>query len=254
MTYNIRLDIPEDGVYAWENRKELIVDQIREYKPDIIVTQEGQIHQLQYLDSIFGHLTFFGIGRKDGNAKDEYCAIFYDTSKFVVEYESTFWLSETPDTVSIGWNAMFERICTYALFTSKANNKQFMIFNTHFDHFGLVARQQSAVLVHQKIEAINTENYPLILAGDFNSEPESDAITFLSNHYFDSKLTDSSLLNSTNGTFNGFDTSKQATRRIDYIFTNRRNVFVRKYNVISKLYDGKFASDHFPVVVEIELN
>lgn len=252
MTYNIRYDNPDDGINSWSNRKSLICKQLNSYIPDILGIQEGLFHQVEFLDGVLENHGYVGTGRKDGKRESEFCAIFYDTIKFSLIEHNTFWLSETPDTPSIGWNAMLERICTYALIQQKNSGKKLWVFNTHFDHVGFVARQESAKLIHSKIENINIQNYPVIIMGDLNAEPNSKPIQFLSNLYFDSKLANKSLTYCPEGTFNGFSIKEPVTRRIDYIFTTKLNIMIRKYAVVNKSYNGKFVSDHFPVIVEIE--
>ena len=74
---------------------------------------------------------FIGVGRDDGEKKGEFCAIYFDTTLYEILDYSTFWLSETPDLVSVGWDASLERICTYGLFASTHSGEKFWVFNTH---------------------------------------------------------------------------------------------------------------------------
>ena len=130
MTYNIRYDNPNDGENKWYNRKEYLCDQIRYNEVDILGIQEGLHHQVKYLDSVFTDYSYVGIGRDDGKTKGEYSAIFYNNKKFEVVEQSTFWLSKTPNKISVGWDASMERICTYGLFKKKLQSNNFM-FSTH---------------------------------------------------------------------------------------------------------------------------
>ncbi|WP_229719366.1 endonuclease/exonuclease/phosphatase family protein [Winogradskyella schleiferi] len=127
------------------------------------------------------------------------------------------------------------------------------MFNTHLDHVGKESRIESMKLILQKITSENTENYPVILMGDFNVEPNSDVISNVSKVMLDSKQIAEVEFGS-DGTFNGFNYNEPVTRRIDYIFVSKSpNLKVRKYAVLSSAIDFKFPSDHFPVYVEIEL-
>ena len=156
-------------------RKEFfIAKQLKFYNPDIFGTQEGLVHQLKYIDSVLVDHQFVGVGRDDGKEKGEHCAIFFNSKKFKVIGQSTFWLSPTPDTVSKGWGAQLNRICTYAFFRNIKTKKYLWIFNAHFDHISELARENSAKLIIEKIEQLNKENYPVVLMGDFNQVPESN--------------------------------------------------------------------------------
>ena len=128
MTYNIRLDYPKKGENSWQQRKVFLTGQLAFHGPDIFGIQEGLPHQVRYIDSILPNYNFVGVGRDDGIAKGEYSAIFFNTDKFEVIQQDTFWLSETPDSVSVGWDAAMERICTYALFQDKKTRHFFLGF------------------------------------------------------------------------------------------------------------------------------
>lgn len=252
MTYNIRYDNPNDGENQWSNRKEFLVDQIKYNEVDIFGIQEGLHHQVNYLDSTFPDFKYVGVGRDDGKEKGEYSAIFYNSKKFKVVESNTFWLSATPNEISVGWDASMERICTYALFEDVNSKQQFFVFNTHFDHIGDIARIESSKLIFEKIENINTNNSPAFVMGDFNLKPTSEPIQYLSKKLNDSK--EISLLKpfGPTGTFNGFKFNEPVKDRIDYIFTNKEKVKVNKYAVLSDSKNCKYPSDHLPVLIEVQ--
>lgn len=252
MTYNIRYDNPNDGENQWANRKEFLVDQITYNEVDIFGIQEGLHHQVVYLTENFKDYSYVGVGRDDGKEKGEYSAIFYNSKKFKVIDSNTFWLSETPNKISIGWDASMERICTYAEFESVNSKQHFLVFNTHFDHIGDVARLESSKLIYSKIKKINSKNLPIFVMGDFNLLPSSEPIQYLSKKLNDSK--EVSLLKPFGpiGTFNGFKFHEPVRDRIDYIFTNNEKVRVNKYAIISDSKDCKYPSDHLPVVIEVQ--
>ena len=253
MTYNIRYDNPNDGENQWSKRKEFLANQITYNEVDIFGIQEGLHHQVQYLNSSFENFSYVGIGRDDGKEKGEYSAIFYNSNKFKVIESDTFWLSETPREISVGWDASMERICTYALIESEKSNQRFWVFNTHFDHIGAVARLESSKLIFNKIEEINSKQLPVFVMGDFNLLPASDPIKYLSNVLNDTKQICLSKPFGPTGTFNGFKFHKPVEDRIDYIFTNKEKVQVNKYAVLSDSKDCKYPSDHLPVLIEVEI-
>ena len=165
----------------------------------------------------------------------------------------TFWLSETPEKPSKGWDAALNRICTYVLLKDKKSKKKFWVFNTHFDHVGDTARMESAKLIIQRINDLNWDNAPVFLTGDFNLLPESDAIKFLSLKMNDAKSVSRLTPYGPEGTFNGFKVCENPHKRIDYIFTSPNNIVVLKYGVLAEVQDLRYPSDHFPVLVVAEI-
>jgi len=251
MTYNIKLDYPKEGKNSWTNRKPFMVKQIKFYEPDVLGVQEAMPNQMKDLDSLLTNYSFVGVGRDDGKDEGEYSAIFYKKNDLEVVESSTFWLSQTPDKVSMGWDAVCNRVCTYALFQDKKTNKKFWVFNTHFDHVGKEARTKSAVLILDKIKGLNIENHPVFLTGDFNMEPDHESIDYITQTLKDSKAI-SEIDFGPEGTFNGFHFDQPVTRRIDYIFVSE-NVKVNKYAVLSDNWNMQYPSDHLPVLIEAKL-
>lgn len=252
MTYNLRYDNPNDGENSWPNRKEFLLSQIKFYEADIFGTQEGLEHQVEYLNENLDNHSFIGVGRDEGS-KGEYSALFFDHKKFQLIEGDTFWLSETPDIPSKGWDASLNRICTYAILQNLSNELKIMVFNTHFDHRGDLAREKSAQLILKKIEILNKDNLPVILMGDFNLRPEQEPIIRISKFLNDSKLISNSLPFGPEATFGGFDICQPNKYRIDYIFTSKENIIVNKYAVLVNVENNKYPSDHFPVYVNITI-
>jgi endonuclease/exonuclease/phosphatase family metal-dependent hydrolase len=254
MTYNLRLDVASDGENSWSNRKDFLTSQIKYYEPDIFGTQEGLPNQISYINDKLENYNFVGQGR-DGKSKGEYTAIFYNTNKFKLLNHNTFWLSETPDRISKGWDAAYIRICTYALFNDKKTKENFWVFNTHLDNQGEEARNKGMALILNKIKILNTKNYPVILIGDFNDIPESRLINSLKKDMIDSREICKTSPFGPYGTFNGFKFCEPVTDRIDYIFISKhKNLNVLNYAVLTDSKNMKYPSDHFPVFVKFQFN
>ncbi|MFD0976268.1 endonuclease/exonuclease/phosphatase family protein [Salinimicrobium gaetbulicola] len=251
MTYNIKYANENDGENSWSFRKEHLRNQVAFYEPDILGVQEAQLVQLKFLLQGLPDYDFSGVGR-DGQNKGEYTAIFYNKKKYQLIEEGTFWLSETPEIVSKGWDAAYPRICTYILLKDLVTGDKFFVFNTHFDHVGDRAREESTRLIISKIDELNKENLPFILMGDFNLEPETSEIKLLSGKMDDSKRI-AKLVFGPEGTFNTYNFTEPVTRRIDYIFTSQGDFEILKYGVLSDSYDLKYPSDHLPVLVQLKL-
>ncbi len=252
MTYNIKYANENDGENSWSKRKNHLTNQIRFYEPDIFGVQEALLEQLEHLKENLPNYKYVGVGREDGVNKGEFSALFYDASQFKVLEEDTFWLSETPEKISVGWDAALPRICTFALFEYKTSKQKFWVFNTHFDHIGDIAREESANLILAKIGKLNTANIPVILTGDLNLEPETKAIQLLSKKMNDSRSASKNVVFGPEGTFNGYNFLEPVTRRIDYIFVSKGNLEVLKYAVLSDSKALKYPSDHLPVFVELQ--
>jgi endonuclease/exonuclease/phosphatase family metal-dependent hydrolase len=252
MTYNIRYANPNDGENYWENRKEKLAGLIKYYEPAFLGIQEGLIHQVEHLDSCLDNYTYVGVGRDDGKQKGEFCALYYDTTIFRVISDATFWLSETPDIPSNGWDANLNRVCTYGLFEHLGTKKRIWVMNTHFDHRGRKARENSARLIVKRIGQINAEKLPLVLMGDFNATPEDIPIEILTAELSDGAAISEKPLYGPPGTANGFRDG-EITKRIDYLFTS--GVKVLSYAHIDDRRDNNLhVSDHQPVIMEIGLS
>ena len=160
LSYNIRYNNPNDGKDIWDNRKESIVDFINHEDFDFAGLQEVTFSQLQYIEDKLVNYSYHGVGRDDGKQKGEFAPIFYNKNRYKLISGNTFWLSETPNTISVGWDASMERICTYALFEEKKSKRKFYVFNTHFDHIGVIARKKSAQLIIDYVNSLNENNFP----------------------------------------------------------------------------------------------
>lgn len=250
MTYNIKYDNTNDTINNWNDRKTNMVKLIKYYKPEFIGMQEVLVNQLNYLDGALSDYGYIGVGRDDGKEKGEFSPILYDKNKYKVLENKTFWLSDTPDKISVGWDASMERICTYGLFEDKKTKSEFLIFNTHFDHIGELARENSAKLIVKKINEINTKNIPVLLMGDLNLPPESTPIKFLQSQLSDGQANSNNPFYGPTGTFNGFDQNRVLDRRIDYIFV--KGFEVENYvHIDDRMENNKHISDHLPVLISI---
>jgi len=248
ITYNIRYNNPGDGVNAWPNRKDNVKALVKFHDADILCVQEALAEQFDAL-SENTDFDFVGVGRDDGKRKGEFSAIFFDKTRFDKKDGGTFWLSETPDVPSKGWDAVLPRICSWVKLFDKLNKKEFIVFNTHYDHVGVKARIESAKLIKQKIQEI-APKLPVVYTGDLNVTPETDAIATIKSFLQDAKEITTEPPYGPTGTFNNFDFNSELKNRIDYVFVN--NGFkVQKFAVLSDSKDKKYFSDHLPVFVRL---
>lgn len=250
MTFNIRVDFPADSLNSWNDRKFMIVDLISFYEPDIFGIQEGLPHQVKFLDSLLHEYEFIGQGR-DGGTEGEYSAVFYKKDKFEVDSDSTIWLSETPSIPSIGWDAALNRIITMGVFKVRDTDSALLVLNTHFDHVGLTAKKESAKLIVETIKKMtDMNNFPVVLMGDLNAEPDSQVLQILLSKLTDSQNSAEKIIYGPDFTYNGFLPSINHKRRIDYLLIN--GLKVMKSATIDDQWQGKYPSDHFPVIADIK--
>jgi endonuclease/exonuclease/phosphatase family metal-dependent hydrolase len=250
-TYNIRFDNPNDHGNLWKDRAPHLVNQILFHQMDLVGTQEGLYNQLEVIKSGTG-FPYIGVGRDKGGKEGEYSAIFYNPNKFKLLKEDTFWLSETPNNPSKGWDAALNRICTWGKFES-IEGDIFYIFNIHYDHIGQQAREKSSELILKQIQQINKEKLPVILVGDFNVTPDNTAYKLILNEsdFKDSRTISKGKPIGPQGTFNAFDWNKLPEDIIDHIFVSSK-IEVLRHAILTDNYGLKYPSDHFPVFAEIK--
>lgn len=251
MSFNIRLNVESDKENSWTNRKQDAVDLLSYYHPDYFGVQEALPEQMKDIKNGLKNYDYVGVGRDDGKEKGEFSALFYDTEKLQVVKSGTFWLSETPEKPSKGWDAAYNRVCTYAVFKDKKSKKEFLAMNLHFDHVGNVARVKSADLILKKIKEINPKNLPLTLSGDFNLTDDTEPIKIISQNLKDGFYNSEKKPYGPKGTFTAFNVTEVPKERIDYIFVkgfkikSHRHINDRRENLL-------YPSDHFPVLTELQ--
>ncbi|HZV70388.1 MAG TPA: endonuclease/exonuclease/phosphatase family protein [Saprospiraceae bacterium] len=265
MTFNLRYPNPGDGIHYWDNRRPLVTGLIRFHEVDLLGVQEAHRRQIDEIVADIPEFDWFGVCRTDGKTNPypdgEFSAILYRKSRFKFLEGNTFWLSETPEVAgSKGWDAAYPRIVTWAKFEDMLTGKIFFHFNTHFDHLGVVARNESAKLLLQKIKLIAGE-FPVIVTGDFNCGETEMPYHIMTNDSTAYHVTDAMTISKSphygpKATFAGnFEISGLIDHRIDFIFI-RNKMEVLKHAILSDSWNGNLASDHLPVmaVVSSELN
>lgn len=255
MTYNLRFDTELDGVNRWDNRKEHVAALIRHEEPHFLGTQEGLRHQLEYLTERLPAYAFIGVGRDDGADAGEFSALFYDTRRVELIPGSgrTRWFSPTPDQPSKSWDAALPRVVTFGSFRVTATGDTLHVFNTHFDHVGQIAREESAKLLLSWMEDVAGDD-PFVLMGDFNvieTNPVYDILTSSPGHLRDAYHASENPHVGPTFTFEGFEVrNSPEARRIDFVFVPA-TVRVTHHAILSMFRDGRYPSDHLPVVAKI---
>ena len=250
ISYNVRFSsAPEtDGDNRWELRRDASIKMVAAQKPLAMGLQEACPDQIDFLDQNLTGYKHIGVGRDDGNRAGEMMAIYYDTTRLTLLNSGTFWLSDTPDKVSIGWDAACNRTCTWGHFKVNDTGFEFLYFNTHLDHVGSQARMNSIKLIVAKMAELNPNNVPVFLSGDFNSTTDDTIFEPLKASLKDAR--EVSAISDKNITYNGFGTVTDSpnTRKewvIDHIFFSGVNPMA--FRVLNGNYGVPFISDHYPI-------
>lgn len=256
MSFNIRYDNKADGENAWPHRRDWVAEVIREEKVDIVGLQEALGRQVKDLEERLPDYAWFGAGRDDGKAQGEMVPVFYKKDRFEVLDSGHFWLSTTPEVPgSKGWDAAITRMVTWLKLKDKSTGKSLLFANTHFDHVGVEARKESAKLALEKLPKL-AGGLPVVLTGDFNSLPSSAAYATLTGKQsvatwllVDSRKASKTEPTGPDSTWNGFERIRPE-QQIDFIFT--RGLNTESHAILETIRDGKFASDHLPVVAVLK--
>lgn len=252
-SFNIRCNTTADGENAWPYRKDRVMALIAFYEYDIIGVQEARPEQMADMKQMTEYASV-GVGR-DGEQGGEFSAIFYRTDRIQILDSGTFWLSETPEVVSKGWDASLNRICTWAKMKDKKTKKVFYFFNTHFDHIGPVARRESARLLSERIAAV-VEDYPVLCTGDFNSGDGSEPVEIMKEQLKDAEKVSLTPPYVPGWSYAGFSVvipkKLMKNGKIDFLFVNDL-VAVQKFGILTDSDGRNHPSDHFPLLAKVVL-
>lgn len=255
-TFNIRYDNPADQSNNWQFRKDTVTRFIQAQDMDIVGMQEVLHNQLEDLLQRLPGYKSIGVGRDDGKTKGEYAPILYKEDRFEVLDSNTFWLSQYPDSIGfIGWDGACTRIATWAKMKDRQSGKIFMAVNTHFDHVGVTARREGALLIIRKIKEIVGDR-PAVLTGDFNVNDQSEAYRTITSNAF--VLKDAAKIagkqTGVDYTFHNFgQISSEQCEKIDFIFVTPQIKVLDSFIPKEAAPGSKFLSDHNPQIVHLIL-
>ncbi len=250
ISFNIRVDNAADGTNVWRNRRDAVVTMIERERPMLLGLQEAQPHQITYLSEHCPDYAWYGLGRDTGKvppatdsyAAEETMAIFWRTAELELLDKGTFWLSETPDRVSKGWDASYRRTCTWAGFRHKKSGQTCYFFNTHLDNDGKVAREESIKLLVSRMKTINSKRRVSFLTADFNSNVTDACFAPLHVYMRDARA--NAAVSDDYPSWNGYGAS---TGRLDHVFFSGDNCTAREFRTLRGDYGVPYISDHYPV-------
>jgi endonuclease/exonuclease/phosphatase family metal-dependent hydrolase len=255
LTYNIRYLNNNDGQDIWANRREAVCKVIS--ATDVAGLQEVVAEQYSQIRERTPELEWYGVGRDDGQQQGEMTPIGWRKSRFEAQQRGTFWLSENPEAVGTpGWDAALPRIASWVQLRDRASGAEYLFVNTHFDHRGPQARENSGKLLRQWI-AEHREGRRAILTGDLNAQvtdlplkalldpsPSSPPLT-------DARRVAKQADSGPDSTWNGFR-EIAVGRRIDFILLAGDFQVAQVTTLDPRTEAGRFASDHLPVLAELK--
>lgn len=245
MSYNIRLGSANDGTNSWAMRYTATGEMLEDQKPDVFGVQEALDYQVRYIEEMCGY-EYVGVGRENGKSEGEHMAIFWNKKTVSMLKWGTFWLSETPEKPSMGWDAACRRTATWALMKDKKTGKKFYFINTHLDHKGAEAQKNGLKLIVDRLSEINPDGYPMVLTGDFNITPDNKALTEL-----DAKMQSARKIAEKTDSLDTYNGWGRGSGVIDYIYVSGFSSCPEFQTVVKRYNDRKFVSDHYPVVARL---
>lgn len=246
MSYNIRMGAGKDGTNSWMYRYPATAFMIDDQKPDVFGVQEAFDYQVLFIKENCRDYDCAGVGREDGKKKGEHMAIFWNKKTVKMIKWGTFWLSETPEKPSMGWDAACIRTATWALMKCKKTGRKFYYVNTHLDHVGPMAQKNGLKLIVDRIASINPQGYPMVLTGDFNITPDNPALADL-----DSMMQSTRKIAAKTDNLGTFNDWGKASDMIDYIYCSGFSECVEYQTVTKKYADRSFISDHYPIFARL---
>ncbi len=248
MSFNIRCANVGDD--SWEDRIGIVCQTILESNADSVGIQEATPGWMAALKENIGHkYAYVGVGRDDGANEGEYSPVFYLKDKYEVISCDNFWLSETPDKPSFGWDAACRRICSWVQLKNKETGEDYVHINTHFDHKGEEARRNSVEMIIEHAKTFT--DIPVVFTADMNVvEGTENYNQFVNSNYFDDAK---KLAPDTMNYCTYHDTKPEEHEKdvIDYVMINK-DFKALKYVVMTEGIDGRFVSDHYPIYAIIE--
>lgn len=246
MSFNIRTANAKDGTNSWEFRADAVLAMIKDQNPDVLGLQEALLSQVKPLVYFLDDYKWVGVGREDGKQEGEHMAIFYNKKKTSLLKWGTFWLSDTPDQPSKGWDAEYLRTATWALVKDKNSGRKYYVVNTHLDNTGSEAREKGLELILERVAKMNAESLPVLVMGDFNMAIDDPAMAPIKKEMHDCRA----VAVKTDGLDTAHDWGRHYSS-IDFIWEKSFGSCV-EYETVTKPYgDHAFISDHFPIKAKL---
>lgn len=251
MTFNIRTSDGQDGDNIWPLRKELVLETMRAFDPDVLGLQEALTVQIEFIQSEMPEYRWLGVDRglNGGVGLSEATPIFYKHAVVVPLESGTFWLADDPNPPAQPGRGA--RIVTWARFHHLETRRQFYVYNTHFTIRGGPRQIQAAEQINAHI-ALRPAESAVVVMGDFNALAETSETWHAATR---DGLRDAWVVAEKREgppvTSNGFGPPPEGREgRIDWILVDGP-VDVERIETVLHSVGGRWPSDHYPVAAEL---
>lgn len=257
MSFNVRTSGARDGENVWPNRKDLLFETIAQFDPALIGFQEVRENQHDELIARMPEYAFCGVARDDGKRRGEWVLVGYRKDRFSAVTQGDFWLSENPSVPgSKSWDAALTRLCSWVRLRETENGREFVFANTHFDHKGVLARQESSRVLSTQLSEI-ARGVPAILVGDFNITEDNPAYAVLVRpvasdaiRWIDAYRAVHPVRKPDEASFHGFKGGVVGSR-IDFVF-HTEHFWATASEVDRTSKEGRYPSDHYAVTAVLK--
>ncbi|MBU4317163.1 MAG: endonuclease/exonuclease/phosphatase family protein [Proteobacteria bacterium] len=244
LSLNLRFGLADDGPNSWPFRQKAYPLLLKQYQSDFICFQEANDFQIDFLGSLLTGYKF--IGQRENTPKFWQSDVIFYSSAWECLQKEHFFLSDTPEIPSKFKESRWPRQCTLGWFEKE--NRQLICVNTHFD-FDSEVQVKSAELILERLSAYPA-HVPVILTGDYNSDPSSACFQVFTAGKAGKTLSISSPFQNTfprpfPGTYHGF-TGKSQGGHIDWILYKGPISLIHS-QIIPNDFKGRYPSDHFPL-------
>jgi len=254
MTFNIRTATEADGPNEWQHRRDAVAAMLTDHRPDALGLQEARKGQIDDLVDRLDGYAWVGQGREGGD-RGEFCPIFYHTTKLKLLDHGTFWVSSHPSEPSVGWDAAYPRVATWAKFADRHTGREFLMLNTHLDNRGVEARTQGAKLIIERLSQLSN-GLPIVFTADLNRRPDSDVYRIMTETLRDTTRAPKAGHTGPSETFTGWlDQPRPADKpgaTIDYVLVSP-SVQVRWTQTMPSDWGGRQLSDHRALMADLNL-
>lgn len=256
LTYNVRYDNPGDDNNNWGRRLPKVNAFLDSIASDVIGAQEVLHNQLGDLLAAHPGYDYYGVGREDGKEKGEYQPLFWKKERFELVDKGHFWLSETPEKPSHGWDAACERTAVWAKLQDKLSGRAYLFMNTHLDHVGEKARANGVRMLKERARILSGDSLEIVITGDFNADPSSSVILdMLDGGLLRNARSVASEVSGPEWSYHDFGKLPLPERPlIDYVFVSSDGSDVLSSSVLAEEDQDKghiYLSDHAPILVKL---
>ena len=251
MSFNIRQDT-DSGVKAWANRKDALIASILAHNPSVICFQEVKKNQYEDIAAGLASASYEVVwyGRQSGS-NPEGLAIAYKTDTWTKQSDRVFWLSDTPDVMSKGWDDAYYRICVNVLLKHNASGEMLDVYTVHL---GLTetSRKNGMQLILDRV----TGSYPTYIAGDFNCTNTMDAYLITAEKYVDCQI--AAPTTEFDDTFQGWGSQVGDGKNyiIDFCFVSGKHFAPVTFDICQDKWgenNANYLSDHYALMTKVAM-